>query len=300
MYWTGIADGIGFVFYQGERNQVGGYVGDLGIYGVTDAFGWKVDTWYNDSTHPGINTQILNGDYDDGFTNPYGAFITTDNKGYGTIDKPTAQEITKSIEDNQFHNIKFVYNAASKEFRIVLSTPNGDITFIKQFDFDESNPAYYFTIAASAGALPTQQAFRIDNMQYSPIQKANFNYIDDTTGKLLSSDSVTGNGGTKIDYSTSNKIAEYQSQGYTLISDAFTKGVNFDDDDTVDQTFDIHLAHSTTSVTPDDPQKPGQPIDPDNPDGPKWPNGTDKGSLTKTITRTINYLDKQTGKVVSK
>ncbi|MGO3360641.1 MAG: mucin-binding protein, partial [Leuconostoc mesenteroides] len=62
----------------------------------------------------------------------------------------------------------------------------------------------------------------------------------------------------------------------------------------------VYYDHSTVPVTPDTPQVPGDPIDPNNPDGPKWPEGTDKDSLTQTITRTINYLDKQTGQVVSK
>ncbi|KRM09289.1 mucin-binding protein [Paucilactobacillus suebicus] len=62
----------------------------------------------------------------------------------------------------------------------------------------------------------------------------------------------------------------------------------------------LHLVHKTVPIGPDNPETPGQPIHPDDPDGPTWPAGTDKASLTKTITRTINYLDKSTGKVVSK
>ena len=163
--YTGIADGIGFVFYKGERNQVGGNGGDLGIYGVTNAFGWKVDTWLNDSNHTNSG-QNLKGDYDDGHHNPYGAFITTNKTGYGSIDQQSAKNLTRSIEDNKFHDVKFIYTANTKEFKIVLSTPDGDVPFSKTFDYDETSPAYYFTIAASTGILPTNQAFRIDSMTY--------------------------------------------------------------------------------------------------------------------------------------
>ncbi|MCH8626155.1 lectin-like domain-containing protein, partial [Lactiplantibacillus plantarum] len=218
MGYTGIADGIGFVFYKGDRNQVGGNGGDLGIYGVTDAFGWKVDTWFNDSKHTN-STQILKGAYDDGHTNPYGAFITTDDTGYGTIDQQSAQNLVSSIEDNKFHDVKFIYTASTKEFKIILTTPNGNVTFSKTFDYDTNSPAYYFTIASSTGALPTHQAFKIDSMTYSPIQKAIINYIDDTTGKTIASDSVTGNSGEIINYSTVNKILNFQKQGYELVSD---------------------------------------------------------------------------------
>ncbi|MEK0404806.1 lectin-like domain-containing protein, partial [Lactiplantibacillus plantarum] len=245
--FTGIADGIGFVFYKGDRNQVGGNGGNLGIYGVTDAFGWKIDTWFNDSKHTNTS-QVLNGDYDDGHTNPYGAFITTDNNGYGTIDQQSAQNLVNSIEDNKFHNVKFIYTASNKEFKIILSTPNGDVTFSKTFEYDTTSPAYYFTIASSTGALPTHQAFRIDSMTYSPIQKAIINYVDDTTGKTIGTDSVTGGSGESIDYSTANQILAFQKQGYELVSDGFSKNATYDDDDTVDQIFEVHLTHGITQT----------------------------------------------------
>ncbi|MBE1727610.1 hypothetical protein HFM82_15775, partial [Lactobacillus plantarum] len=235
--YTGIADGIGFVFYKGDRNQIGGNGGNLGIYGVTDAFGWKVDTWLNDSKFTNTS-QVLQGDYDDGHTNPYGAFVTTDSTGHGTIDQQSAKNLVNSIEDNEFHSIRFVYTASTKEFKIILSTPAGDVTFSKTFDYDATNSAYYFTIAASTGALPTHQAFRIDSMTYSPIQKAIINYIDDTTGKTIASDSVTGSSKEIIDYSTLNRISDFQKQGYNLVTNGFPEGAIYNDDDTVDQIFD--------------------------------------------------------------
>lgn len=65
------------------------------------------------------------------------------------------------------------------------------------------------------------------------------------------------------------------------------------------QVVNVYYDHATTPVTPEQPQQPGQPIDPANPDGPKWPAGTDVNALTKTVTRTINYLDQQTNAVVA-
>ncbi|WP_338352425.1 hypothetical protein, partial [Fructobacillus tropaeoli] len=40
-------------------------------------------------------------------------------------------------------------------------------------------------------------------------------------------------------------------------------------------------------VGPSNPQVPGQPIDPSNPNGPKWPAGTDKDSVSQTITNEL-------------
>ncbi|TEA86127.1 mucin-binding protein, partial [Lacticaseibacillus paracasei] len=143
-----------------------------------------------------------------------------------------------------------------------------------------------------------------DNVQtiiYTSNQEAaNVTYIDDTTGKTLSTKDLTGDYGSTDPYRTGDTIADYEKQGYQLVSDNYpTHGVVYNQDGTV-QKFEVHLTHGTTPVGPKNPQTPGEPINPDNPDGPKWPEGTDKSSVTQTVIRTVNYLDKQTGKVVAK
>ncbi|MGL3697746.1 mucin-binding protein [Lactiplantibacillus plantarum subsp. plantarum] len=143
-----------------------------------------------------------------------------------------------------------------------------------------------------------------DNVQtiiYTSNQEAaNVTYIDDKTGKTLSAKALTGDYGSTDSYRTGDTIADYEKQGYQLVSDNYpTNGVVYNQDGTV-QSFEDHLTHGTTPVGPNNPQTPGEPINPDNPDGPKWPEGTDKSSVTQTVIRTVNYLDKQTGKVVAK
>ena len=135
---------------------------------------------------------------------------------------------------------------------------------------------------------------------YTNQGSAKVTYIDDTTGKTLSTKDLTGDYGSTDPYRTGDTIADYEKQGYQLVSDNYpTNGVVYNQDGTV-QSFEVHLTHGKTPVGPNNPQTPGEPINPDNPDGPKWPEGTDKSSLTQTVIRTVNYLDKQTGKVVAK
>ncbi|WP_372589752.1 hypothetical protein [Streptococcus thermophilus] len=131
-------------------------------------------------------------------------------------------------------------------------------------------------------------------------QKGSVSYVDDTTGKTLKTDSISGTTGSKSSYSTSGSIADYKKQGYELVTDGYPADLTFDNDDTTDQNFTVHLKHRLTPVNPTDPQTHQTPINPDNPDGPKWPEGTDKSAVTQTVIRTVNYLDKQTGKVVAK
>ncbi|WOY89713.1 MucBP domain-containing protein [Ligilactobacillus murinus] len=121
-------------------------------------------------------------------------------------------------------------------------------------------------------------------------QTAKIIYRDETTGQDISSDSLTGKSGSKIDYSTADKIKELTDKGYVLVNDGFPAGVTFDNDDNVDQTYYVTFKHGTTPVTPEKPGKPGEPINPNDPDGPKWPEGTDKDSVQKNVKETVHYV----------
>ncbi|MGY4790088.1 mucin-binding protein [Pediococcus pentosaceus] len=245
----GIADGIGIVFYKGTRNQIGGSGGNLGIYGVTNAFGWKADTWHNvgRSFKFGNTTRRLQGEADDAFPDPYGVMVTTNKNGQGTIDKDSVRPLPKIIEDNKYHAIKMIYTARTKEFKVILSTPTGDVIFKKKFDYDAKDPVYYFTIASSTGVLPTKQFFKIDSMKYTSIQKAFIKYIDDNTGTNMRVRVLTGQGGKTMKYSTRADIQDCLKQGYQLVSDNFVTGTTFDTDDRTDQIYEVHFKHGIES-----------------------------------------------------
>ncbi|WP_414467486.1 mucin-binding protein [Limosilactobacillus reuteri] len=104
--------------------------------------------------------------------------------------------------------------------------------------------------------------------------QATVNYIDDVTGQTLKTDTLQGVEGNKSDYSTKGSIANYESQGYKLVSDDFpADGYTFA---TGEHIFNVHLTHSTSPVNPDHPGA-----------------GYSATDLKKTVTRTINYLDGQ-------
>ncbi|MCG4283239.1 hypothetical protein K9853_00715, partial [Lacticaseibacillus paracasei] len=74
-------------------------------------------------------------------------------------------------------------------------------------------------------------------------QKGSVSYVDDTTGKTLKTDSISGTTGSKSSYSTSGNIADYKKQGYELVTDGYPADLTFDNDDTTDQNFTVHLKH---------------------------------------------------------
>lgn len=81
---------------------------------------------------------------------------------------------------------------------------------------------------------------------YTPnTQRASVTYVDDTTGDELAKDEFTGLSDEKMSYSTASKIADYQTQGYELVSNDYSDGTVFDTDDATDQPFVVHLKKST-------------------------------------------------------
>ncbi|MEO3411070.1 MucBP domain-containing protein, partial [Levilactobacillus brevis] len=58
-----------------------------------------------------------------------------------------------------------------------------------------------------------------------------------------------GTTGSKSSYSTSGSIADYKKQGYELVTDGYPADLTFDNDDTTDQNFTVHLKHQNIQST---------------------------------------------------
>ena len=75
------------------------------------------------------------------------------------------------------------------------------------------------------------------------------NYIDQTTGKTLKTDTLNGHSDQTSGYTTKSQIDSYVGQHYKLISDD-TRGrtLTFDHDDQATQTYDVVLGHETEAA----------------------------------------------------
>ncbi|WP_025084146.1 mucin-binding protein [Lactobacillus kefiranofaciens] len=99
-----------------------------------------------------------------------------------------------------------------------------------------------------------------------------------------------------VTYKQVGKIVPVGPNGQPIPGAEQTPYKNDPDDPTSEFTkendnhvYQVIFKHGLQPVNPDHPGKPGQPINPNDPDGPKYPTGSNE--VTKTVTRTIDYVD---------
>ena len=202
------ADGIGIAFYSGEKQQIGGSAGNLGIYGIPNAFGWKIDTWQNNESmksNPFQNSNDLKGENDNGKQVPYGAFVTTNASGIGKIDASSYQKIADGILDSQYHKLSINYDG-NMGLTVELNYNGTIYHFSKNLNgIVDQNSELHFNISSSTGGYPTNHSIKFNSMTYSSIaDKPVINTAKD------SDTSVTGTG------TPGNSVTVYDASGKKL------------------------------------------------------------------------------------
>jgi LPXTG-motif cell wall-anchored protein len=204
--------------------------------------------------------------------------------GKTTTDKVTGHTTTKWDNDSQ--NFDATKAIDTTQYNIVKVSENNTSANV-----DMSNG-----VVASETITPTGQNSNVvitlakKPVTPTPVEKGTviITYLDKTTGKTLETATSTGNEGSNVNYSTKDTITKYTNQGYKLSHDGYPTGNVTYTNGT--QTYTVEFVHDTVPVTPENPGTPGQPINPNDPTGPKYPDGTGQTDLTKTVTRTINYV----------
>ena len=218
--------------------------------------------------------------------------------GNGVVDLVTGQLVT--VENGKITGAGHItWNAENHDFDATKAIDTTQYNIVKVGENNTTaNVDMNNGVVAGETITPTSQNSSVvitlakKPVTPTPVQKGTVivNYVDKTTGKTLETAASTGNEGSNVDYSTKDTITKYTNQGYELEHDGYPTGTVTYTNGTV--TYEVDLVHGTVPVNPDQPgpKTPNTPINPDNPDGPKYPDGTQPEQLTKTITRTINYV----------
>ena len=235
-------------------------VGDIDGDGKADT-GWRVAGTTNDET---VN---------------YTAVTSPKLSGYKAEILSTNVPGLKAGDNADSVAASYTYNPSTAPADTIIETSAGRRTI---------SDTYWRNIVAKSdlGSYETVVVYKKEK------QKATIHYVDvSANNKELASDSVEGDSGANIDYSTANKIQEFVNKGYKLVEDGFTKATadekKYDNDASVDQEFTVKLEHDKVPVGPNDPHNPTDPINPNDPNSPKYP-ATDQWK--KDVTSTVKYV----------
>ena len=227
------ADGLGFAFHDGNSSDLGNAGGNLGIAGLQNAIGFKIDTWFNEFVAPGSDlkgSMINQGDSlgfglnrDSGQT-PYGAFVTTSKKQLKSsngviVDRWWAEDVPNSSKslsssdiDGKFHKFDVNYDGSSR--LITISFTQADDNVLKWTKkIDNSYSTMSFTVTGSTGSFFNEQQFKLSSFSFQEAATVDVKYVD-TFGKILAQGKVDYPSGAYVNgtYNTEKK----EIKGYTF------------------------------------------------------------------------------------
>ena len=128
---------------------------------------------------------------------------------------------------------------------------------------DKSNIAAVYHLTGQSSDITTTVTYTANQ------EKAVVQYIDDTTGKVIATDNLSGTYGTDSTYDPQSEIKKYEQAGYQFVSSDYPQDGNIFDQNGKVQTYQIHLKETTTTFTPK--------------------NNPQSLDLTDTVIQTIKY-----------
>lgn len=176
------SDGIAFFFHSGSAWEFGHSGGSLAIGGIKDAFGFKLDTYYNsqsDAEKGAKKGMQYSADPPQFVAKSFGAFINTQGvnsrgendsqvpKGFSQVlfSNPLPQEIPPP-NHNEFRDFSLIYNGETKMMTIRYA---GVVWEKNVKEWIGRSSKWYFSIAATTGSgYHNRQQVRIQRCEFTP------------------------------------------------------------------------------------------------------------------------------------
>ena len=124
-------------------------------------------------------------------------------------------------------------------------------------------------------------------------EDSSITYVDDTTGKVIKTDTTSPKYGDKFNFETnpSDYIKRLKDKGYDVVSNDYTTDKTAKSDPTQNK-FTVHVKQRTTQVTHNAPKSTDDVVDNTTQ---HYPKGVGQDDLNKTVTRTV-VLEDENGK----
>ncbi|MBM0847017.1 hypothetical protein D0396_04415, partial [Staphylococcus epidermidis] len=217
-------DGIGFAFSPGPLGQIGKEGAAVGIGGLNNAFGFKLDTYHNTST-PKPEAKAKADPPNVGGGGAFGAFVSTDGSGMATTEASSAARLKVQPNNNSFQDFVIDYNGDTKVMTVTYAgqTWSKNLTdWIK----NSGGTTFSLSMTASTGGAKNLQQVQFGTFEYTESAVAKVRYVDANTGKdIIPPKTIAGevDGTVNIDKQLNN----LKNLGYSYVETDALKAPNY-------------------------------------------------------------------------
>ena len=231
-------DGVSFVFTTSEPGVVGLDGASIGLGGIPNSFGFKLDTYHNTST-PNASAKSDADPKFPGYQNgAFGAFYRTDGGGRAKYAVSDAKRLTTQPTNNEFKKVIVSYNGSTKKMtvtydgqvfeRSIQDWINNSRSTTRQVAGQEE---LAFALFASTGGARNLQQFKLERFEYTAGGSyVTVKYVDaDTKQEIKSHKTFRSDGSTP-----SVNLSSYVNlDGYKLVATNVSTARGYQSGDTV-------------------------------------------------------------------
>ena len=216
-------DGIGFAFSPGPLGQIGKEGAAVGIGGLNNAFGFKLDTYHNTST-PKSDAKAKADPRNVGGGGAFGAFVSTDRNGMATTEESTAAKLNVQPTDNSFQDFVIDYNGDTKVMTVTYAGQTlREILQIglKQWWYDVFSIYDCFNWWRK-----NLQQVQFGTFEYTESAVAKVRYVDANTGKdIIPPKTIAGEVDATVNID--KQLNNLKNSGYSYVSTDALQNPNY-------------------------------------------------------------------------
>ena len=231
-------DGVSFVFTTSEPGVVGLDGASIGLGGIPNSFGFKLDTYHNTSTPNGAAKSDADPKFPGYQNGAFGAFYHTDGGGRARYAVSDAKRLTTQPTNNEFKKVTVKYDGATKKMTVTYDGQvferriqdwiNNSRSTTRQVPGQEE---LAFALFASTGGARNLQQFKLERFEYSAGGSyVTVKYVDaDTKQEIKSHKTFRSDGSTP-----SVNLSSYVNlDGYKLVATNVSTARGYQSGDTV-------------------------------------------------------------------
>ena len=231
-------DGVSFVFTTSEPGVVGLDGASIGLGGIPNSFGFKLDTYHNTSTPNGAAKSDADPKFPGYQNGAFGAFYRTDGGGRAKYAISDAKRLTTQPTNNEFKKVIVSYNGSTKKMTVTYDGQVFERSIQDWINYSRSTTRQVpgqeelaFALFASTGGARNLQQFKLERFEYSAGGSyVTVKYVDaDTKQEIKSHKTFRSDGSTP-----SVNLSSYVNlDGYKLVATNVSTARGYQSGDTV-------------------------------------------------------------------